>query len=86
MRFEGILPAVTTPFDSAGEVDADALHANVAALLDAGDHLARIAEFADAGFSHVTVQQCGDDQERLIALYAEEILPQVRAPTSPRPA
>jgi coenzyme F420-dependent glucose-6-phosphate dehydrogenase len=53
---------------------------------DAGEHLGSIAEFADAGFSHLTVQQCGDDQERLIALYAEEILPEVRAPTSPRPA
>src|SRR4051812_50170699 len=38
MRFEGILPAVTTPFDAAGDVDADALAANVAALLDAGVH------------------------------------------------
>ena len=53
---------------------------------DAAKHLAAIAEFADAGFDHLTVQQCGDDQERLIALYAEEILPAVRAPTSRPPA
>src|SRR4051812_35101752 len=38
MRFEGILPAVTTPFDAAGDVDADALAANVAVLVDAGVH------------------------------------------------
>jgi dihydrodipicolinate synthase/N-acetylneuraminate lyase len=38
MRFEGILPAVTTPFEGAGEVDLGALEANVAALLDAGVH------------------------------------------------
>jgi 4-hydroxy-tetrahydrodipicolinate synthase len=38
MRFPGILPAVTTPFDPAGEVDLAALGANVAALLDAGVH------------------------------------------------
>jgi 4-hydroxy-tetrahydrodipicolinate synthase len=38
MRFPGILPAVTTPFDDAGGVDADALQANVRALLDAGVH------------------------------------------------
>jgi 1-pyrroline-4-hydroxy-2-carboxylate deaminase len=38
MRFEGILPAVTTPFDRAGEIDVGALEANVAALLDAGVH------------------------------------------------
>src|SRR5919197_1316088 len=38
MRFPGILPAVTTPFDAAGAVDVDALQANVHALLDAGVH------------------------------------------------
>jgi 4-hydroxy-tetrahydrodipicolinate synthase len=38
MRFPGIVPAVTTPFDPAGAVDAAALGANVAALLDAGVH------------------------------------------------
>jgi G6PDH family F420-dependent oxidoreductase len=53
---------------------------------DASRHLDAIAEYADAGFDHVLVQQCGDDQQRLIALYAEEILPEVRAPTSRQPA
>jgi dihydrodipicolinate synthase/N-acetylneuraminate lyase len=38
MRFPGILPAVTTPFDDAGDIDFDALRANVRALLDAGVH------------------------------------------------
>jgi len=38
MRFEGIIPAVTTPFDSAGEIDRDGLAANVAFLLEAGVH------------------------------------------------
>jgi dihydrodipicolinate synthase/N-acetylneuraminate lyase len=38
MRFPGILPAVTTPFDAAGGVDVAALQANVHALLDAGVH------------------------------------------------
>ncbi len=38
MRFPGILPAVTTPFDASGAVDVDALRANVGALLDAGVH------------------------------------------------
>jgi hypothetical protein len=53
---------------------------------DARKHLDAIAEYAAAGFDHLLVQQCGDDQERLIALYAEEILPEVRAPTSRQPA
>src|SRR3954452_20012080 len=38
MRFPGIIPAVTTPFDAAGEVDVPALERNLAALLDAGVH------------------------------------------------
>jgi dihydrodipicolinate synthase/N-acetylneuraminate lyase len=38
MRFPGILPAVTTPFDASGAVDAAALQANVRAYLDAGVH------------------------------------------------
>jgi 4-hydroxy-tetrahydrodipicolinate synthase len=38
MRFEGIIPAVITPFDAAGEIDDAGLAANVAALLDGGVH------------------------------------------------
>jgi 4-hydroxy-tetrahydrodipicolinate synthase len=38
MAFEGIIPAVTTPFDAADQVDVEALKANVRALLDAGVH------------------------------------------------
>jgi 4-hydroxy-tetrahydrodipicolinate synthase len=38
MAFEGIIPAVTTPFDAADQVDVEALKANVRALVDAGVH------------------------------------------------
>src|SRR3954471_14844969 len=38
MHFEGIFPAVTTPFDASGAVDEAALERNVAAYLDAGVH------------------------------------------------
>jgi 4-hydroxy-tetrahydrodipicolinate synthase len=38
MRFEGIIPAVTVPFDSSGAIDEAALERNVAAYLDAGVH------------------------------------------------
>jgi 4-hydroxy-tetrahydrodipicolinate synthase len=38
MRFPGIIPAVTTPFDAGGEVDTGALRENVAALLAGGVH------------------------------------------------
>ena len=38
MRFPGIIPAVTTPFDAAGEIDVPALERNLGALLEAGIH------------------------------------------------
>jgi len=38
VRFPGIIPAVTTPFDASGAVDTAALEGNVTALLDAGVH------------------------------------------------
>src|SRR5687768_567087 len=36
MRFEGVIPAVVTPFDERGEIDADALRTDAARLLDEG--------------------------------------------------
>jgi len=38
MRFPGIIPAVTTPFDATGAVDTAGIAANVRFLLDAGVH------------------------------------------------
>jgi dihydrodipicolinate synthase/N-acetylneuraminate lyase len=38
MRYPGIIPAVTTPFDASGEIDFSGLERNLAALLDAGVH------------------------------------------------
>jgi 4-hydroxy-tetrahydrodipicolinate synthase len=38
VRFPGIIPAVTTPFDAAGAVDFEALERNLAALLETGVH------------------------------------------------
>jgi 4-hydroxy-tetrahydrodipicolinate synthase len=38
VRFPGIIPAVTTPFDAAGAIDRAGLDANLAALLDTGVH------------------------------------------------
>src|SRR3954468_12392990 len=37
-HFEGIIPAVTTPFDASGAIDEAALERNVTAYLDAGVH------------------------------------------------
>jgi G6PDH family F420-dependent oxidoreductase len=44
---------------------------------DPDEHLARIEEFADAGFDHVFVHQVGDDQETFFRFYEDEILPRV---------
>jgi hypothetical protein len=41
-------------------------------------HLERLEAYAEAGYGTVTVQQCGQDQERLIALYEREVLPALR--------
>ena len=41
-------------------------------------HLAKIKEFADAGFDHVHVHQVGADQETLFRFYEREVLPRVR--------
>jgi 4-hydroxy-tetrahydrodipicolinate synthase len=50
VRFPGIIPAVTTPFDATGAVDETALERNVAALLDAGVHgLVAIGTMGEAG-------------------------------------
>ena len=38
MRFPGILPAATTPFDSDDRIDVAALQANIEAMLEAGVH------------------------------------------------
>jgi 4-hydroxy-tetrahydrodipicolinate synthase len=38
MRFPGIIPAVTTPFDADGSIDVAGLESNLGALLDAGIH------------------------------------------------
>jgi 4-hydroxy-tetrahydrodipicolinate synthase len=38
VRFPGIIPAVTTPFDAHGEIDLPALEHNVTVLLDGGVH------------------------------------------------
>lgn len=40
-------------------------------------HLAKLREYADAGYSHVDVHQVGLDQEGMIRFYEREVLPRV---------
>jgi 4-hydroxy-tetrahydrodipicolinate synthase len=62
MRFEGIIPAVTTPFDRAGDVDAAALESNVRAYVDAGVHgLVATGTMGEAG------SLSGDERRAVVA-------------------
>jgi 4-hydroxy-tetrahydrodipicolinate synthase len=62
MRFEGIIPAVTTPFDRAGDVDAAALEANVRAYVEAGVHgLVATGTMGEAG------SLSGDERRAVVA-------------------
>jgi alkanesulfonate monooxygenase SsuD/methylene tetrahydromethanopterin reductase-like flavin-dependent oxidoreductase (luciferase family) len=42
-------------------------------------HIAKIREYADAGFDHVYVHQIGPDQQGFIDFYRREIMPQLGA-------
>ena len=46
---------------------------------DPDEHVARIAEYAALGFNHLVFHAPGPDQSRFLALYAEHILPRLRA-------
>jgi coenzyme F420-dependent glucose-6-phosphate dehydrogenase len=46
---------------------------------DADEHVERIRPYVEWGFSHLVFHFPGDDQERSMALYAEQVLPRLRA-------
>ena len=46
---------------------------------DPDEHVEQIKPYVDWGFSHLVFHFPGDDQERSMALYAEHILPRLRA-------
>ena len=43
------------------------------------EHVARIREYVEMGFTHLVFHAPGPDQERFLRLYGEEILPALRA-------
>ena len=68
MRFPGIIPAVTTPFDASGAVDEAALAGNVAALLDAGVHgIVATGTMGEAG------SLSGAERRTVVAAVAEAV-------------
>jgi coenzyme F420-dependent glucose-6-phosphate dehydrogenase len=46
---------------------------------DADEHVQRIADYIEMGFSHLIFHAPGEDQERFMRLYAEQVLPRLRA-------
>jgi 1-pyrroline-4-hydroxy-2-carboxylate deaminase len=68
VRFPGIIPAVTTPFDESGAVDAAALQANVRALLDAGVH-----GFVGTGTMGEAASLSAEERRAVITAIAEAV-------------
>ena len=65
-------------FEEAAElVDEDDIAASVVCGPDPQRHLDAIAEYADAGYSHVYVHQIGPDQDGFFDFYEHEILPRI---------
>jgi coenzyme F420-dependent glucose-6-phosphate dehydrogenase len=46
---------------------------------DPDEHVAAIRRYIDLGFNHLVFHAPGPDQERFLHLYADEILPRLRA-------
>lgn len=50
---------------------------------DAKEHAAEVQRYIDLGFTHLTFHFPGEDQERALRLYAEQVLPLLRAVRQP---
>jgi 1-pyrroline-4-hydroxy-2-carboxylate deaminase len=66
MRFPGILPAVTTPFDADDRIDVPALQSNLEALLEAGVH-----GFVACGTMGEAGSMTAEERRTVIATVAE---------------
>jgi G6PDH family F420-dependent oxidoreductase len=62
----------------AGLVTEEQVAEKIVCGADPDRHLARIDEFAAAGFDHVHVHQVGADQEAFFRFYEDELLPRLR--------
>jgi G6PDH family F420-dependent oxidoreductase len=69
-----------THFDQASELVTEEMVAEkVTCGTDAGEHVAAIQEYVDAGFDEIYVAQMGPDQEGMIRFYEREVLPRIQA-------
>ena len=46
---------------------------------DPDEHVRALRQYLDLGFSHMIFHAPGPDQERFLRLYAQEVLPRLRA-------
>ena len=44
---------------------------------EAEAHIARIREYADAGYDHVVIHQIGPDQRGFFGFYEQQVLPKL---------
>ena len=61
----------------AGSASADDLEGSLVLGPDVDEHLERIREYADAGYTHVYVHQIGPDQEGFFRFYERDVLPRL---------
>lgn len=57
----------------------DRAHTRFIVSTDPDEHVAKIQPYLDWGFRHLVFHFPGQDQERAMRLYAQEILPRLRA-------
>ena len=56
----------------------DKAHTRFIVSTDPDEHVAKINEYVDWGFTHLVFHLPGTDQERAMRLYARDILPRLR--------
>jgi coenzyme F420-dependent glucose-6-phosphate dehydrogenase len=71
---------LSTPehYEQAAAVTEEQVAEGILCSSDPERHVAAIRRYLDAGYDHVHVQQCGQDQDRLLDLYEREVIPALR--------
>lgn len=62
-----------------GNVTEDQVAGEILCTPDPERHLARMREFAEAGFDHVMIHNVGEDEEGFFRFYEREVLPRARS-------
>ena len=76
---ENVTFALTASGRLKGKAAAEKAHTRFIVSTDADEHVAKVRQYVDWGFTHLIFHFPGKDQERAMRLYAREILPRLRA-------